>query len=57
MLARGGMSDTGIDDGMDWYTKLFYETVLSRCRFHSVRDEMTKRKLESIGIKNVLNAA
>lgn len=56
-LLGAGMSDIGIDNGMDWYTKLFYETVLSRCRFHSVRDEMTKRKLESIGIKNVLNTA
>lgn len=56
-LLGAGMSDIGIDNGMDWYTKLFYETVLSRCRFRSVRDEMTKRKLESIGIKNVLNTA
>lgn len=26
-LLGAGMSDISIDNGIDWYTKLFYETV------------------------------
>ena len=52
-----GMSDIGIDKQTNAYTSFFYHTILSKSRYHSVRDELTKRRLESIGIKNVLNTA
>jgi len=37
------------------YTKIILKSALSNKLFHSVRDNYTKLKLESIGIKNVLN--
>lgn len=37
------------------YTKLLYNSIFSKKYMHSVRDSYTKNKLESIGIKNVLN--
>ncbi len=37
------------------YTKKLIKTVLSNDYIHSVRDRYTKAKLESIGIKNVIN--
>ena len=37
------------------YTKHLYKTILSNDTIHSVRDEYTKKKLESIGITNVIN--
>lgn len=52
-----GMSDIGVDDAIDAYTKKFYKTLLSDEYLHSVRDEMTKKRLNSIGIANVLNTA
>lgn len=52
-----GMSDIGVDDAIDAYTKKFYKTLLSDEYLHSVRDEMTKKRLNSIGIENVLNTA
>lgn len=52
-----GMSDIGVDDAVDAYTKMFYKTLLSDEYLHSVRDEMTKKRLNSIGIENVLNTA
>ena len=51
------MSDIGVDDAIDAYTKKFYKTLLSDEYLHSVRDEMTKKRLNSIGIENVLNTA
>ena len=35
---------------VNWYTKFAYRTVLSKKYIHSVRDEATKKRLESIGI-------
>ena len=52
-----GMSDIGVDDCIDAYTKAFYKTVLDGELFHSVRDEMTRQRLLDIGITNVLNTA
>lgn len=52
-----GMSDIGVDDSIDAYSKLFYKTILSRDYLHSVRDEMTRKRLLDIGIENVLNTA
>lgn len=52
-----GMSDIGVDDSIDVYTKLFYRTILSRSLLHSVRDEMTRQRLLEAGIHNVLNTA
>lgn len=39
----------------DPYTKLVYRLVLDKKKIHSVRDEYTKLKLNSIGISNVVN--
>lgn len=52
-----GMSDIGVDDHIDGYTRCFYQTVLSRDCLHSVRDGLTKRRLEEAGIDNVVNTA
>lgn len=52
-----GMSDIGVDDRMDFYTRSFYKSVLSKNLLHSVRDEMTRQRLLRIGVKNVLNTA
>lgn len=41
--------------GVDPYSKCLYRRVLSDQFLHSVRDEYTKKKLESIGIRNVVN--
>lgn len=37
------------------YTKLLYNSIISKNYMHSVRDSYTKKKLEQIGIKNVIN--
>jgi len=37
------------------YTKILLRRILSRKFLHSVRDNYTKKKLESIGISNVIN--
>ncbi len=39
------------------YTQLSYRYLLDSNRYHSVRDEYTKKKLQEIGIDNVLNTA
>lgn len=39
----------------DLYTSLLLRKVLCKSMLHSVRDEYTKRKLESIGVRNVIN--
>ena len=41
----------------DPYTKLVYKLILNKDMLHSVRDEYTKRKLNEIGIGNVINTA
>lgn len=41
----------------DPYTKWAYRTILSHNMLHSVRDEYTKKRLNSIGIMNVVNTA
>lgn len=52
-----GMSDIGIGDSIDAYTRQFYKAVLDTGFMHSVRDEMTRQRLLEIGITNVLNTA
>jgi len=42
-------------DEPNFYTKFILNFVLSRKLFHSVRDSYTKAKLQSAGIRNVLN--
>ena len=39
----------------DWYTRWLLSKVLSRNTQHSVRDNYSRKMLESAGIKNVLN--
>lgn len=41
----------------NFYTKLLLKLVLDKKALHSVRDDYTKKKLESIGLKNVVNTA
>lgn len=41
--------------GINQYTKFLLKKVLSSSFVHSVRDEYTKKKLQSIGVNNVLN--
>lgn len=38
-----------------WYTKTIFRAALSSKAVHSVRDNYTKEKLNSIGIQNVIN--
>jgi polysaccharide pyruvyl transferase WcaK-like protein len=40
---------------INYYTKTFWRSILSKDYLHSVRDEYTKQKLNSIGINNVIN--
>lgn len=42
-------------NSIDSYSKALYRVILSKDYIHSVRDNYTKRKLESIGINNVVN--
>ncbi len=39
------------------YTKIFLKRMLHSSMLHSVRDSYTKKKLESIGIENVVNTS
>jgi len=41
----------------EYNTKKFYEKILSKNKFHSVRDKYTLKMLESIDINNVLNTS
>ncbi len=43
------------NDNPNLYSKLFYNTVLNKEFYHSVKDEYTKEMLKSIGINNVIN--
>lgn len=38
----------------DWYTSLFYKTILSKDYLHSVRDRFSEKMLKKMGIKNVI---
>lgn len=50
-----GMQQIGLELPISKYTKTFLKYVMTKKYLHSVRDEETKRKLNEIGIKNVLN--
>lgn len=39
------------------YTKMFYKKILNKKFIHSVRDEYSKNKLNSLGIENVINTS
>lgn len=41
--------------GVGPYSKILYRCMLSSETIHSVRDDYTKKKLEAIGIRNVIN--
>lgn len=43
------------DNHTDLYSKVLYKNLLSGSYSHSVRDEFTKKKMESLGFQNVLN--
>lgn len=43
------------NDKPNLYTKWLYRKILNKNYLHSVRDEYTKKMLESIGVKNVIN--
>ena len=51
-IAIGCGSDTNAKK-MDLYTKSMYKKIFSKEYIHSVRDERTKRLLESIGVKAI----
>lgn len=42
---------------MNLYTKILLKSILSKEYIHSVRDEYTKKMLQSIGINNVINTS
>lgn len=43
----------GAGDKTNWYTRKMYQRVLSHDFYHSVRDERTKRFVESLGLKAI----
>lgn len=43
------------NDKPNFYTKILYRKIFNNKYIHSVRDEYTKKMLESIGISNVIN--
>lgn len=44
-----GVGTYGSSDKFDWYGRYIYNKVLSRQYAHSVRDELTKKLIESLG--------
>lgn len=42
---------------INFYTQWFWKKVLNKKYLHSVRDEYTKKRLEKMGINNVINTA
>lgn len=48
-----GVGSTTTKKKVNLYTKTLYNNVLSKNYIHSVRDEATKKRLESIGIKAI----
>ncbi|MDD6270081.1 MAG: polysaccharide pyruvyl transferase family protein [Oscillospiraceae bacterium] len=51
ILVGAGTTDGG--EKMDFYAKYLYKKVLSDKYMHSVRDELTKRVVESLGVKAI----
>lgn len=43
----------GAGEHSNWYTRKVYQRVLSHDYFHSVRDERTKKYVESLGLKAI----
>ena len=43
----------GAGEKSNWYTRKMYQRVLSHDYYHSVRDERTKRFVESLGLKAI----
>lgn len=43
----------GAGEKSNWYTRKMYQRVLSHDFYHSVRDERTKRYVESLGLKAI----
>ena len=43
----------GAGEHSNWYTRKMYQRVLSHDFFHSVRDERTKKYVESLGLKAI----
>ena len=41
------------DQKSNWYTRRMYQRVLSHAYYHSVRDERTKKYVESLGLKAI----
>ena len=39
----------------DFYTKKFFEVVLSKNKIHSVRDSFSCKRLQAMGVRNVIN--
>lgn len=52
-----GVGWRAYNENINFYTKKIYRKILSKNYFHSVRDNYTKQKLESIGFSNVLNTS
>lgn len=50
-----GVGFDSTDKSYDFYTKILFKTILCKNGYHSVRDSFSKRKLNDMGIKNVLN--
>lgn len=55
VLLGVGLSDVDINKKTSLYTKLFFNKILSKDYYHSVRDKRTLKRLNDMGIKNVLN--
>ena len=55
ILLGVGLQGKDINKQMSLYSKKFFNYILCKDGYHSVRDEHTKQALEKIGISNVLN--
>ena len=55
ILMGVGLQSKDIDKDMSSFSKKFFNYILCKDGYHSVRDEHTKQALEKIGISNVLN--
>ncbi|MDO4537205.1 MAG: polysaccharide pyruvyl transferase family protein [Coriobacteriales bacterium] len=52
-----GLSDRGISDEMDLYSRALFRALLAPDLYHSVRDSDTCAKLRAAGFDNVINTA
>lgn len=43
----------GAGDKSNWYTRLLYKSMLNQDYYHSVRDERSKKYVESLGLKAI----